>query len=137
MKEFLLNFVKKYFHFQQRRDVIQSRGIMGAQLNAYPETSHILLGNMILKSLKGSLHLVPLFQRLYIDGGPVPTKDLQNPPSPQKWPPLHDRCAMCWNEWKIRFQIFTIFIFSVIGHQRYNRSATKKNRMRIDLTMNF
>ena len=29
--------------------------------------------------------------------GPVPSKDMQTPP-PQKWPSLHKRCAMCWNE---------------------------------------
>ena len=29
----------------------------------------------------------------------------------QKWSNLHERCGMCWNEWKIHFQIFTIFSF--------------------------
>jgi len=35
-------------------------------------------------------------------------------PSHEKWPSLHKRCAMCWNEWKIIFQIFPIFSFWVI-----------------------
>ena len=29
----------------------------------------------------------------------------------QKWPDLHERYAMCWNEWNINFLIFGIFIF--------------------------
>ena len=29
----------------------------------------------------------------------------------QKWQRLHERCGMCWNEWKIKFPIFTIFSF--------------------------
>ena len=38
--------------------------------------------------------------------------------TPQKWPSLHKRCEMCWIEWKIMYQIFTIFSFWVIGRQR-------------------
>ena len=43
--------------------------------------------------------------------GSVPTKDMQTPP-PQFWSQFHERCAMCWNEWKtITYLIFPIFIF--------------------------
>ena len=48
------------------------------------------------------------------------------PPSPLKWPSLPKRCAMCWNERKIIYQIFPIFSFWVIGHQRATHFAKTK-----------
>ena len=37
-----------------------------------------------------------------------PTKnDQKNFVIAQKWPYLHERCVMCWNEWKINFPIFS------------------------------
>ena len=43
----------------------------------------------------------------------VTSKDMQtHPPLPQEWPYLHERCAQCWNEWKIIFQILSTFFFS-------------------------
>ena len=41
----------------------------------------------------------------YADPHPTPT---------QKWPSLHERCGMCWIEWKNLFQIFPIFILRVM-----------------------
>ena len=64
------------------------------------------------------------------------------PPS-QKWPYLHKRCAMFWNEWKIMYQIFS---FWAIGCQRAAHSTTIffcsklakfTGRIGIDLTMIF
>ena len=33
------------------------------------------------------------------------------PPFFQKWPYLHERCPLCWNEWKINFPFCVIFSF--------------------------
>ena len=47
--------------------------------------------------------------------GPVPSKDTPPPPF-QKWPYLHERCPLCWTEWKINFPIF---IFRVMVYCIY------------------
>ena len=36
------------------------------------------------------------------------------PPPPSVWSGFYGSCAMCWNERKINFHIFQIFIFQVI-----------------------
>ena len=46
---------------------------------------------------------------------------MQTSPFPQKWPYLHERCKMCWNEWKIHFPIF---IFWVMIDCIYNLQVT-------------
>ena len=36
------------------------------------------------------------------------------PPPPQFWSGFYGWCAMCWNDWKIKFLFFPIFVFRVI-----------------------
>ena len=61
---------------------------------------------------------------------------------PQKWPSLHKRCAMCWNDRKSIIQIFPIFSFRVIGVQKdvqKNQFSSKEakfaRKIEIDLTI--
>ena len=35
----------------------------------------------------------------------------------QKWPNLHERCAMYWNEWKLNFPFFSFWDISVFLHK--------------------
>ena len=47
--------------------------------------------------------------------GDVPSNDMQTfPPTYQKWLYLHERCAMCWNEWKTNFSIFIFELWSFL-----------------------
>ena len=34
------------------------------------------------------------------------------PSLPQKWPYLQERCAQCWIEWKVNFQIFIFWVMA-------------------------
>ena len=47
-------------------------------------------------------------------------------PSHEKWPSLHKRCVMCWNEWKIMYRIFPIFNFWVIVARELTIRLQKK-----------
>ena len=59
--------------------------------------------------------------------GSVPIKDMQTPPPTlQKWPYIHERCAMFWNDWKINFPIF-IFWVMVDFVCKVLRKCTKKS----------
>ena len=51
--------------------------------------------------------------------GPDPSRPAPPPSFPQKWPYLHERCAMCWNEWKVKFMIsnylWWIFVVKIVA----------------------
>ena len=56
--------------------------------------------------------------------GYFPTKDMKDPPPPQFWSGFYGWCTMCWNEWKINFQIF-IFELTWIFNENWGHLSTK------------
>ena len=68
-------------------------------------------GNFHLRIYNGKFHCIWIYTSIcilqYLNVTYIP-------PPPQKWPYLHERCSLCWTEWKINFPIFDFLSYGCL-----------------------